>query len=58
MRPGCWVDAAREASVSAEDEPLSHRGGAVTRKEYGCGWRNERKKDGGGVLKPNVLFQV
>ena len=37
MRPGSWVDAATEASVSQ-------------------GERNERKKEGGGALKPNVLF--
>ena len=33
MRPGGWADAAREASVSQQDMPFSHRGGAVTRKE-------------------------
>ena len=33
MRPGSWVDAARGASVSQQDEPFSHRGRAVTTKE-------------------------
>ena len=33
MRPGSWVDAAREASVSQEGKPFSHRGRAVTKKE-------------------------
>ena len=33
MRPGSWVDAARDASVSQQDKPFSHRGGAVTMKE-------------------------
>ena len=37
MRPGSWVDAAREASVSQQDKPFSHRGWAVTQKEKGCG---------------------
>ena len=55
-RPGSRVDAAREASVSQQEKPFSHR--AVTIKEQGCGERNERKKKGGGVLKPNVLFQA
>ena len=37
---------------------FSHRGRAVTMEEQGCGEKNERKKEGGGVLKPNVFFQV
>ena len=37
MRPGSWVDAARVASVSQQDLPVSHRGSAVTHKEKGCG---------------------
>ena len=58
MRPGCWDDAAREASVSQQDKPFSHRGRLVTTKEWGCGERNERKKEGGGALKPNVFSSV
>ena len=34
MRLGSWVDAAREASESRQDEPFSHRGQAVTIKEW------------------------
>ena len=30
MRPGSWVDAARETFVSQLDTPFSHRGRAVT----------------------------
>ena len=56
MRRG-WVDAAREASVSQQVKPFYHRGRAVTIKERGCGERNERKKEGGVVLKSNVLFK-
>ena len=33
MRPGSWVDAAREASVSQQDKPFSHRGRGVTIQE-------------------------
>ena len=57
MKPGSRVDAARKASVSQQDKPFSHRGRAVTLKEQGCGGRTERQKEGGGVLKPTVLFE-
>ena len=38
MRLGSRVDAAREASVSPQDAPFSHRGRAVIKGE-GCGER-------------------
>ena len=44
MRPGSWVEAVREASVSQPGKPLFHRGRAVITKELGCGERNEKEK--------------
>ena len=52
---------ARLLGLLLPEKPLCHsklslslnRGRAVTIKEYRCG---ERKKEGGGVLKPSVLF--
>ena len=40
MRLGSWVEAAGVASESQQDEPFSHRGQAVTIKEWGCGEGN------------------